>query len=85
VRVPKRFEEKLQKIIVTLRLHGIHHLVQEEEMNSNWSSGLSVWDVMHKTFRNDVSQEKITIGIENYDEDTKVTLDKMLNASLVEN
>jgi sterol desaturase/sphingolipid hydroxylase (fatty acid hydroxylase superfamily) len=83
VRLPKRFEEKLQKIIVTPRLHGIHHSVQENEMNSNWSSGLTAWDFLHKTFRSDVPQEKITIGIEDFDEEYKVTLGKMLIAPFV--
>ena len=85
VRLPKQFEEKLQKIIVTPRLHGIHHSIQEGEMNSNWSSGLTAWDFLHKTFRSDVPQEKITIGLENFDEERKVTLGKMLIAPFVEN
>jgi len=83
LRLSKQFEEKLQKIIVTPHLHGIHHSVQEDEMDSNWSSGLTVWDFLHKTFRNDVPQEKITIGIENLDEEYKVTLGKMLIAPFV--
>jgi sterol desaturase/sphingolipid hydroxylase (fatty acid hydroxylase superfamily) len=83
VRLPKQVEEKLQKIIVTPRLHGIHHSVKEEEMNSNWSSGLTAWDFLHKTFRSDVPQEKIRIGIENLDEEYKVTLGKMLIAPFV--
>ena len=32
-------------------------------MNSNWSSGLTVWDVLHGTLRTDVPQERITIGV----------------------
>jgi sterol desaturase/sphingolipid hydroxylase (fatty acid hydroxylase superfamily) len=83
VRLPKRFEEKLQRIIVTPRLHGIHHSIQEGEMNSNWSSGMTIWDFLHKTFRNDVPQEKLTIGIENFDEEYKVTLGKMLIAPFI--
>lgn len=83
VRLSKQVEEKLQKIIVTPRLHGIHHSEQESEMNSNWSSGLTAWDFLHKTFRSDVPQEKIRIGIENLDEEYKVTLSKMLVAPFV--
>ncbi len=83
VRLPKRFEENLQKIIVTPRLHGIHHSTKPDEMNSNWSSGLTVWDFLHKTFRSDVPQEKIRIGVENYDEENEVTLVKMFIAPFV--
>ncbi|MGI8639349.1 MAG: sterol desaturase family protein [Pyrinomonadaceae bacterium] len=78
VRLPKRFEEKLEKIIVTPRLHGIHHSVKKDEMDSNWSSGLTVWDYLHGTFRNDVPQNEITIGVKEFDKESKVTIGKML-------
>ncbi len=84
VRLPQEFENKLQKIIVTPRLHGIHHSIVKDEMDSNWSSGLSVWDFLHGTFRNDVPQDKITIGIAEFDEEDKVTLGKMLIEPLIE-
>ncbi len=78
VRLPQEFENKLQKIIVTPRLHGIHHSIVKDEMDSNWSSGLSVWDFLHGTFRNDVPQDKITIGVAEFDQEDEVTLSKML-------
>lgn len=77
VRLSKDFEEKLQKLIVTPRLHGIHHSIEETEMNSNWSSGLSFWDKLHKTFRSDVPQEQIKIGIKEFNKIEDVTLTKM--------
>ena len=78
VRLPKDFEEKLQKMIVTPRLHGIHHSIEEMEMNSNWSSGLSFWDKLHGTFRSDVPQNEITIGVTESKEAKDVSLIKML-------
>ena len=78
VRLPKDFEEKLQKFIVTPRLHGIHHSIEETEMNSNWSSGLIFWDKLHRTFRDDVPQNEITIGIKEFKKQKDVTLGKML-------
>lgn len=77
-RLPKDFEEKLQKFIVTPRLHGIHHSIVEDEMNSNWSTGLTVWDFLHGTFRNDIPQDEITIGVKEFDKENKVTIGKML-------
>jgi sterol desaturase/sphingolipid hydroxylase (fatty acid hydroxylase superfamily) len=77
VRLPKDFEEKLQKLLVTPRLHGIHHSTEETEMNSNWSSGLSVWDKLHGTFHSEVRQNEITIGVKEYKEQEDVTLGKM--------
>ncbi|MBA2493422.1 MAG: sterol desaturase family protein [Acidobacteria bacterium] len=78
VRLPKEFEEKLQKLIVTPRLHGIHHSIEKDEMDSNWSSSLTVWDFLHGTFRSDVPQNKITIGVKEFDKESEVTLSKML-------
>lgn len=78
VRLPEEFEKKLENFIVTPRMHGIHHSVKEDEMNSNWSSGLTIWDFLHKTFRDDVPQHEITIGIKEFDKTGEVTLAKML-------
>lgn len=78
VNLPERFEKNLQKIIVTPRLHGIHHSVEKNEMDSNWSSGLSIWDFLHKTFRDDVPQNEIVIGVYGFDKPQEVTLGKML-------
>lgn len=78
VRLSEEFERKLQKLIVTPRLHGIHHSVKKDERDSNWSSGLSLWDFLHKTFRDDVAQEKIIIGVKEFDEVEEVSLRKML-------
>lgn len=76
--LPKDFEEKLQKIIMTPRLHGIHHSAEKSEMDSNWSSGLTAWDYLHGTFRRDVAQDKITIGVKGFIEQKDVTFAKML-------
>ncbi len=78
IRLPKDFEEKLEYLIATPRLHGIHHSIEKDEMNSNWSSGLSVWDRLHGTFRSDVPQSEITIGVPEFPSKTQVTVGKML-------
>ena len=78
VRLPKTLEVKLQKFIVTPRLHGIHHSVKNDEQDSNWSSGLTVWDYLHGTFRNDVPQNEITIGVKEFETESEVTISKML-------
>lgn len=78
LRLPKNFERRLEKIITTPRLHGIHHSIVEDEMNSNWSSGLSWWDYLHGTFRDDVKQDEITIGVKEFDDINAVLLEEML-------
>jgi len=78
INLPKSFEEKLEKFIVTPRLHGIHHSEKQDEMDSNWSSGLSIWDSLHGTFRNDIPQNEIRIGVSGFNSKEDVTLGKML-------
>lgn len=78
LRLPLAFERALSRLIVTPRMHGIHHSEREDETNSNWSSLLSVWDFLHRTFRLDVPDERITIGIPAYRAPEDVTLGKIL-------
>jgi len=75
--LPAAFERVLSRVIVTPRMHGIHHSVVDDQVNSNWSSGLALWDRIHGTFRLDV-QEAITIGVPEYRSPRHVTLGRML-------
>ena len=78
VKLPAALERWLGRFIMTPRLHGIHHSIIRDELNSNWSSGLTIWDMLHGTLRTDVSQRDITIGIAEYQNPQSVTLPKML-------
>ncbi len=62
LRLPLQVENKLSSLIMTPRLHGIHHSVEVSETDSNWSSGLTIWDRLHGTIRTDVPQSSIVIG-----------------------
>lgn len=66
IRLPERLERWLAFVLTTPRMHGIHHSAIEDETNSNWSSGFSFWDRLHGTFRLDVPQSEIAIGIPAY-------------------
>jgi sterol desaturase/sphingolipid hydroxylase (fatty acid hydroxylase superfamily) len=65
-RLPLALEKVLNLIIVTPRMHGIHHSHFRDETNSNYSVVFSFWDRLHRTFRFDVPQEQITIGVPGY-------------------
>jgi sterol desaturase/sphingolipid hydroxylase (fatty acid hydroxylase superfamily) len=65
-RLPERIERMLGRFIVTPRMHGIHHSIKPEELHSNLSSGLTIWDWLHGTLKRDVPQERITIGVAAY-------------------
>ena len=66
VRLPLRFERRLVRVLTTPRLHGIHHSMVREETDSNWSSGISLWDWLHGTIKLDVEQESIAVGVPAY-------------------
>jgi sterol desaturase/sphingolipid hydroxylase (fatty acid hydroxylase superfamily) len=78
VRLPRRFEAVLAFLVVTPRMHGIHHSARPDETNSNWSSLLSVWDFLHRTFRLDVPDEAIVIGVPAYLDPREVTIGRFL-------
>lgn len=78
VRLPIKAEQWLSYLIVTPRMHGIHHSIVPEETDSNWSSGLSLWDRLHGTLRLNVPQDEIVIGVPAYREPKEVELIKIL-------
>jgi sterol desaturase/sphingolipid hydroxylase (fatty acid hydroxylase superfamily) len=76
--LPLDVERRLSRAIVTPRMHGIHHSVLRGDTESNWSSGLSVWDWLHRTLRLNVRQPEITIGVSGFQRVDEVGLAKML-------
>jgi sterol desaturase/sphingolipid hydroxylase (fatty acid hydroxylase superfamily) len=78
LRLPLRLERQLSRLFVTPRMHGIHHSIIEDEVNSNWSSGLTLWDWLHGTLRLDVPQQEIDIGVPAYRRPEDVTLPKLI-------
>ncbi len=80
VRLPLQWERLLARIVVTPRLHGIHHSIVPQEVNSNWSSGLTVWDWLHGTLRTDTPQERIVIGVAGFLSDSEQRLGNVLSA-----
>ena len=77
-KLPLHFEKMLNKIIVTPRMHGIHHSVIKHETNSNYSTIFSFWDRMHKTIRLNIQQNEIVIGVPSYNNEYELTVDKLL-------
>jgi sterol desaturase/sphingolipid hydroxylase (fatty acid hydroxylase superfamily) len=84
LRLPLRLERRLLRLFVTPRMHGIHHSIIEDEVNSNWSSGLTIWDRLHGTLRLDVPQNEIDIGVPAYRSPEDVTLPKLIEMPFTE-
>lgn len=83
VRISSRTESWLSRIIMTPRLHGIHHSVEHDELNSNWSSGLTVWDTIHHTLERGVSTDNVTIGLADYRDPDELALAKVLKMPFI--
>lgn len=78
VRLPLAMERMLVWLVVTPRMHGIHHSDRRSEADSNWSSLLSVWDRLHRTLLLNVPQREVIIGVPAYQHPEDVTIGKVL-------
>jgi sterol desaturase/sphingolipid hydroxylase (fatty acid hydroxylase superfamily) len=78
VELPLGLERVLVRVIVTPRMHGIHHSDYRDETNSNWSSMLSCWDYLHRTILLSVPQREIVIGVPAFRDGKQVTFGKIL-------
>jgi sterol desaturase/sphingolipid hydroxylase (fatty acid hydroxylase superfamily) len=65
-RLPLRLERALNRLLVTPRMHGIHHSQVRRETDSNFSVVLPWWDRLHGTLRLNVPQAAIAIGVPAY-------------------
>lgn len=66
LRLPLMAERWLNLILVTPRMHGIHHSEIRRENNSNFSVVFPWWDRLHRTLRLNIPQSQIVIGIPGY-------------------
>jgi sterol desaturase/sphingolipid hydroxylase (fatty acid hydroxylase superfamily) len=66
VRLPIRVERLLNLVLVTPRMHGIHHSQIRDETNSNYSVVFSWWDRLHRTLGVNIPQSEIVIGVPAY-------------------
>jgi sterol desaturase/sphingolipid hydroxylase (fatty acid hydroxylase superfamily) len=66
VRLPIAAERRLNRVLVTPRMHGIHHSQVYGETNSNFSVVFPWWDWLHRTLRLNIPQAQIAIGISGY-------------------
>jgi sterol desaturase/sphingolipid hydroxylase (fatty acid hydroxylase superfamily) len=66
VRLPIRIERLLNLVLVTPRMHGIHHSQVRGETDSNYSVVFSWWDRLHRTLGLNIPQSDIVIGVPGY-------------------
>ncbi|WP_207493355.1 sterol desaturase family protein [Aridibaculum aurantiacum] len=74
MKLPYRLEKIMSNVIVTPRMHGIHHSQVRHETDSNYSVIFSWWDRLHKTIRLNVLQDKIVTGVPAYSHIEELTV-----------
>lgn len=80
LRLPGRWDDWVSLVLTTPRMHGIHHSQRLGERESNWSSGLSLWDRLHGTLVAGVDQARIPIGVDDVDAETDIAMARSLVA-----
>ncbi len=78
IKMPFRLEKALNYLIVTPRMHGIHHSIIKKETDSNYSIIFSFWDRIHKTVRLNVHQNEIVTGVPQYANERELTIGNLL-------
>jgi sterol desaturase/sphingolipid hydroxylase (fatty acid hydroxylase superfamily) len=78
IRLPLIIERLLSRLIITPRLHGIHHSIVQRETDSNFGTIFSWWDYLHRTRIDNVPQTEIVIGVPSYRDPREQTLWKIL-------
>lgn len=68
IRLPKRFDHALSFVIMTQRLHRIHHSQYANETNSNYGFSVSWWDKIFNSFTRQAKQpdETLSVGLKGY-------------------
>ena len=64
IRIPQKWDDRIGWVLITQRLHRIHHSQAKTESNSNYGFSVSWWDRLFKSFtpRAKQSDETLSIG-----------------------
>jgi len=72
LRMPPALDRWIRWVIVTPRMHWIHHSRWQPETDSNYSAVLSIWDRLFGTMRSRRHAESVDFGLDGFtDEDTE--------------
>jgi len=78
MKLPLKVERALNRLIVTPRMHGIHHSMVRSETDSNYSVIFSFWDRIHRTAKLNIPQQQVVIGIPMYSNHDELTIGFLL-------
>lgn len=67
VNLPERVDRPLRWLIVTPRMHIVHHSKWTPETDSNFAAVLSIWDRVFGTFRRRPDPRTIELGLDGFE------------------
>ncbi len=75
-RLPNSLDRVLRLVIVTPDMHRVHHSTVHPEFNRNFGFNLAIWDRIFRTYKEqpDAGHDGMTIGLPQYQADTKQSL-----------
>ncbi len=63
LRLPARVDAALSKLVITPRLHGIHHAAKPDRLDTNFGTLLTLWDMLHGTRDSELEQAQLAVGL----------------------
>jgi sterol desaturase/sphingolipid hydroxylase (fatty acid hydroxylase superfamily) len=66
INISEKIEPFVNRLVVTPRMHLVHHSVVDDEHNSNFCFTISLWDRLFNTYRDFDDCEQITVGLGEY-------------------
>lgn len=82
ISIPEKWDKYLRWLIVSPRMHWVHHSDIQKETDSNYASIFSFWDRCARTFCWRMDPEKIQYGIEDKEVNSLQTIPQMLKTPL---
>ena len=64
IRIPAKIEGPLSKLVVTPSIHWVHHHAKREDTDSNYSTILSIWDIVFRSRSSNARNLLMKIGVE---------------------
>lgn len=80
IKLPHAVDKVTRFFIATPDYHRIHHSLESHEMNSNFSTALTMWDFLFRSYisksKNDLREDKI--GLEDFRKPIENRVDKLI-------
>jgi sterol desaturase/sphingolipid hydroxylase (fatty acid hydroxylase superfamily) len=80
VALPARVDRILRAVIVSPNMHRVHHSIVRKEADSNYSSVLSIWDRLFRSYRAKRDYRQIRFGVDGFSNDWSQSIKGLLLA-----